>query len=176
MKRVAAILPFLILLLSGITACHKDSIESTYFTFQYNNVNYSFDSIIVRVDSSVNGNETYIDAFNTSTTSSIQIALSSSFNITGKYSNDTWPNTDHLDPGFRVERFWLYVADRNGTNGGGGYDLFEMKSSPFTFTIEQSSDETMRIKGTFSGIITDHNSLSSGMLTDGKFNLPFLYH
>lgn len=168
---------FITLLATGVSSCRKDNHESIYFSFRFDNVTHSFDSFQVKIDSTYGLRTVSFSAWNKVTTDNFHFDLDSRSTITGEYNSFY---TSAANGGSNVEDVAFLMFYKGGRFGGQDHKYYLMQSAPFTIRIDQVSNSTLRINGSFTGAVFDYDSLGASTLhelkiTDGKFNVPFIY-
>jgi hypothetical protein len=153
---------FLLFFLPVVAGCSKTGQNPGYFRFQLGGVTYSFDSVVVWVDTP-NAHIVTIDGLNTGTGSSFHVeSQSNAGSLNGTYSYLNPPPSDKFLVAFDF-------AIRSGQTAM----VYVVEGAPFTFTIGSSTGTT--ISGSFSGSIAVLSSGRDTTVTNGQFDLPYKF-
>lgn len=127
-----------------------------------NNTTYSFDSVVVVMDTMQGGCAVKMHGLNTKTRSFFDLITESDVpSVEGTYSRINPSPTDRL---LMVFSIILYTSTSS--------DQYGVLSGPFTLAIQNSTANT--INGSFSGTVTDAY-YKNDTIAKGQFNLPYTY-
>jgi hypothetical protein len=155
---------FLLWLLLAATGCTKSTNNSPYFQFRLNSVMYSFDSVVVWVDTTAGARFATIDGLNTKTLSTFHVDMQSyAETLNGTYSRLNPTPASQVLMGFGV----LISAGQNN------YDSYDLEGQYFTLSVSGSANN--KITGSFSGSLGEQFANQNASVTNGQFDLPYNY-
>jgi hypothetical protein len=146
-----------------IGGCGKNKSEPDVFQFTLNGQAYTMDSVSAFVDTSAGVVITSVYAADTKTKSNASFLLQANTKmIVGSYSQAAPTPTSNILFGFRVV-----------TVSGGNINTYAVQDANFTVSVFSSSGN--RLSGTFSGTAGAVGGGTNGTITDGKFNVPYIF-